>query len=608
MKKKILALIIVAVLASSVSLQFVEINNADPYIPPEETPAGFRIQSDGACDIPGVERQGVVYTFTCDIYDTVVIERDGITLEGNGHTVRGSGSSIGVWLQDKSNVTIQNLNIVNFTHGIRFSHHAPDWHSRQTNPNYTIACRVEGCNITGNDYGLSLFLASNCSIFGNYIADNTQGVQLSGFNNVFRLNRIEGNIYNFLEAADYINDVDLTNNVNGKPVYYWVNQQDRIVPSDAGLVILKNCSEIRVQNLNLSNNGNGISLCNTSNSELVGNKFTQNLKGIELWWSHNNSILYNQITNTTYDGIEIYHSENTTIAHNLIGNNENGIYHRAEAKNEAISENLILNNKHAAVIGLLDYSLITNNFVVDNGGGITVGSACQVIRNNITKNSAAGIIFGSNNLIADNYISKNQIGLVTNNGQGNIITQNSIIENDDWGSRFQGQAENNLIYYNNFILNNGSELQASIKGYWVFGDLSTIFEEDHPPPQHVAGPANSWDNGTVGNYWSNYHLLYPYAQAVENQPFSDEPYVIDDNNKDNYPLLRPIKFTTIEMPSTDAPQEMYIIPIKPIEEEQEPSEPSSTSPLTGTIVLSILGVAGLVLVFLVYFRYIRKVK
>ncbi|MCW4029436.1 MAG: right-handed parallel beta-helix repeat-containing protein [Candidatus Bathyarchaeota archaeon] len=606
MKKKILALIIVAVLVSSVSLQFVEINDADPYIAPEEAPAGFRIQKDGACDIPGVERQGVVYTLTCDIFDTVVIERDGITLEGNGHTIRGNGGSIGVWLQDKSNVTIQNLNIVNFTHGIRFSHYAPYWRSGQ-NPNFTISCSVESCNITGNDYGISLYFASNCSVLGNYIANSTYGVDLSGSNNVFRLNRIEENKYNFVESAEYINDVDSSNKINSKPVYYWINQHNQIVPDDAGMVVLKNCSEIRVQNLSFSNSRCGISLYNTNNSVLIGNKLAQNYKGLELWRSHNNSIIYNHITNATFDGIEIYHSENTTIAHNLIANNENGIYHRAEAKNEVISDNLIINNKHSGILGGSDYSKITHNFVVDNGGGITVGSACQVTRNNITRNSASGIIFRSNNLITDNYISKNQIGLMTNNGQGNIITQNSIIENDDWGSRFQGETENNLIYYNNFILNNGSELQASIKGYWVF-DLSTISEEDHPPPQHVAGAYNSWDNGTVGNYWSNYHLLYPYAQAVENQSFSNEPYVIDDNNKDNYPLLRPIKFNTIEMPSTDAPPEMYISPVKPIEEQHEPIEPSPTTPVTGTIVLSILGAAGLVVVFLVYFRHRRKVK
>jgi parallel beta-helix repeat protein len=590
-----LGLLLFSVLAGD----FVSDTSADAYIPPEMPPSGYRIQSNGDSDIPGVEGQGTIYTLTCDVNGTIVIEQDGIVLNGNGHTIKGNGNSSGIWLQDRINVTIKNANILGFDQGIRFSHYAPDRHTKQTNPNYTIACKIEHCNITGNVYGISFFLARNCSALGNCVTNNTYGVYLYGSDNIFKKNQLGQNTYNFWEANEYANDVDSSNTINDKPIYYWINRRNQTVPSDAGTVILKNCSGIKAYNLNLSNNGNGISLYYTNNSELVGNDLTHNYwRGIAVWWSHNNSIIGNRITNTPYDGIEIYDSENNTISHNLIANNENGIYHRTPGKYEVISDNIIINNTHAGVLGGTDYSAITTNFVADNGGGLTVGSGSQIIGNNITGNGATGLIFGSNNLIVENYISKNQIGMVTKEGQGNRITENSITENSDWGIRFQGPAKNNLIYYNNFMYNNGSQVQASVKGSWVFSDLGKIFDEDHPPPQHVAGPSNAWDNGTVGNYWSDYRIRYPDAQAIENRTISSRPYFIDDNNQDHHPLLEPIEFTVLEMPSIDVPQDMYVAPL---DEDQTLAE-MFTSSLITVIVLVILVAVGLVIGILIYIK------
>jgi parallel beta-helix repeat protein len=314
MKRKALALMLVmAVLASTVGIELAEIAVADPYIPPEEAPPGYRIYSNGTCTAENLRREGDVYTFTGKISGTIVIERDGVVLDGAGYTLQGNGSSYGIWLQDKSGVVIKNLNIRNFGHGVRFSHYAPDWHTGQTNPNCTKNCAIEACNITNSSYGISFYYSINCSAIGNYIANNTHGVYLSGSGNIFRNNRIEQKKYNFWDIDASINDVDSSNTINSKPVYYWVNQHNMTVPDNAALVILKHCSGIRVQNLNLTGNAVGVSLYYTSNSEIFGSNISDNYwRGIAVWWSHNNSIIGNQITNTEYHGIEVYGSNNNT--------------------------------------------------------------------------------------------------------------------------------------------------------------------------------------------------------------------------------------------------------------------------------------------------------
>lgn len=45
---------------------------------------------------------------------------------------------------------------------------------------------------------------------------------------------------------------------------------------------------------------------------------------------------------------------------------------------------------------------------------------------------------------------------------------------------------------------------------------------------------NAWDDGSEGNYWSDYKGLDENGDGI-----GGNPYIIDENNRDNYPLLTP---------------------------------------------------------------------
>jgi len=100
------------------------------------------------------------------------------------------------------------------------------------------------------------------------------------------------NSFNFgvygTQFSDFINSVSISNTVDGKPVYYWVNQHGLDVPSDAGYIALINSTNIHVKNLKLRSNCQGVFLAYSNYTVLQGLELSNNLYGVWLFRSFNN--------------------------------------------------------------------------------------------------------------------------------------------------------------------------------------------------------------------------------------------------------------------------------------------------------------------------------
>jgi hypothetical protein len=76
----------------------------------------------------------------------------------------------------------------------------------------------------------------------------------------------------------------------------------------------------------------------------------------------------------------------------------------------------------------------------------------------------------------------------------------------------------------------------------AFSNNNTIFQNSFSNNLQQASLLpnlfNYWDDGSKGNYWSDYLIKYPNATELDATGIGDTPYVIDANNTDHYPFIR----------------------------------------------------------------------
>ena len=310
-------------------------------IQPVKASETIYIRVDGSIDpdtAPISTLDMVTYTFTNNIYDEIVVERDNIVIDGAGYTLDGSALGDhpqGIDLSNRSNVTFKNAAVTWFYDGIVLS-----------NSSGNTICHN---NITNSFYGIRLWSSSGNTISGNKITNNEGGISLLGSsNNTFRNNNMSGNLCNFgvigFGLTDYIHDIDSSNTVDGKPVYYWINRQNESAPADAGYMAFVNSTNITVKNLDLKNNFEGLLLAYTKNSLITANNITNNVYGIWLFNSSGNSISGNHVTNNSYAGIQLSDSSDwNMICYNNITDNWYGIKLFNSSSN-VVHHNYFINN------------------------------------------------------------------------------------------------------------------------------------------------------------------------------------------------------------------------------------------------------------------------
>ena len=376
-------------------------------------------------------------------------------------------------------------------------------------------------NVFNSHVGIWIYLSSENTFISNVASDNWSGIILDASSlNKLRNNNMTNNSGNFgvclenlASPSKAINDVDTSNTVNGKPIYYWVNTSDTSVPSDAGCVVLVNCRRIELQNLNLANNLHGVLLLNTSDTQICSNNIMSNYA---VWGSYGAGIWM------------LFDSSNNTVSLNNISYNVEGVYVYGGVNNTITSNDIVESGTPGGTWGVViketSYCNVSFNRVrnTDYGAGICISySRNNVVSSNSIERGIIGLVISySDNVVSSNNVSEVSMGIELYTETSNcIIKSNNFIACKNYALYIMSRANNNTFFHNDFI-----------------GNTRAYFEGSSP---------NVWDDGypSGGNYWSNYAGVDIYKGPYQNEAGSDGigdgPKYVDAVNIDHYPLMNP---------------------------------------------------------------------
>jgi len=286
---------------------------------------------------------------------------------------------------------------------------------------------IKNCNVTNYPTGISIIDSSD---------------------NILRNNSMENNEFNFnmrLKAEEEKNprgmyqDIDTSNMVDGKPIYYWTDEthyngcrDDDI--SGAGFVALISCKNITVSNSELTNNWAGALLWNTNDSKIMNNEINSNNVGIGIVNSSNNTASHNNIS---FNGVSVVvrSSINNTIHNNHINSSMLGIYMFWNSNFNEIKNNSIENNDW---IGLF----ITN--CMEEGCLEGAGNSNNTIEGNTIKNNYIGIqADASNSTINNNMVCNNwKSDFAVDSMDGNSGEDNTCYSSDGWNDNGKSGCNN----------------------------------------------------------------------------------------------------------------------------------------------------------------------
>jgi parallel beta-helix repeat protein len=284
--------------------------------------------------------------------------------------------------------------------------------------------------------GIYLIFSEENTLITNQLSNNgNTGIYIEASPN----NRLVGNslLNNSLQIWRYLAPYTLpqikyfqqdviNNTINNKPIIYWINRSDEIVPKGVGQVFLINCTFIEVLNHHFKENSGGLIVVFSSNIKINNNEFSDGTN-IVLQNTKNSTLMSNKISYSDAEGISIFNSLNCIVSRNVVTKNRyNGIF-LSYSEEITLFDNIVY-------------------IVYENWDGIILSNSNRIslITNDVSRNHNYGIFL----FFSDN----------------NNLIENSLTENNEYGLYISHFSKNNSIQNSTFYENHAGDGQAADDG------------------------------------------------------------------------------------------------------------------------------------------------
>jgi parallel beta-helix repeat protein len=420
-------------------------------------------------------------TLTSDVPESVVVVVNNITLDCDGHTIAGTGTGFGIELTGRTNVTVKNCVVRNFTQGIRLTTSSGNTFTDNLVENHTQMSFLIQTGSSNNSFTNNI-VRNNFNATNNTIGFGFRVIGGTNTNNTFVNNTANANRFGFsIEGAGTSNNKLTNNNVYNNTLGIRVFTASR--NNITGTIGTNNTNEVilltggssnnTVTGNNASNNGVGIVLNNATNNNLTNNTANNNRIGFLInspagTSTTNNRLINNTAQENTEFDLNIANivadaNCNNTIANMTGSGNRPVIYKNATdapvmlSNNDTMSELVLCNADNSSLTNIT----IRGSDTLGNNGILLVRTDDSAVNNSNSSNNFIGfLLFGSNrNNLTNNFANNNAgNGFTVQQSNNDRLINNSANNNSVVGGTtgvgFSVPNSANNTFINNSATNN----------------------------------------------------------------------------------------------------------------------------------------------------------
>ncbi len=188
------------------------------------------------------------------------------------------------------------------------------------------------------------------------------------------------------------------------------------------------------------------------------------------------------------------------------------------------------------------YANGTNNTIKNNAAKLKISGTGFVISGNSATDTVQSVYFSNlynssivgNNFYVDTSSNAVAVGIDT---VGGLVIENNSISSPGYGIWCTNNCNNITLRGNSFQQSTSHSMPPLLTAVYGTGfSGSRIYRNNFFRSNTSSiGSLNSWDFNGSGNYWSIYDEPLEGCSDLNGDNICDSPYVLDTNNRDNYP-------------------------------------------------------------------------